>query len=114
MAEHVNGRVALTLDSVLICEKGGFIVPRTSGQGEPQSIDWADYWKRYSSQLGFSARLQCGSIWAYDPVNMNTGNFVYEKEDLVIRGITKLSFHITYYSMGENLGGSIGEGWHLK
>ncbi len=112
MAEHVNGRVALTLDSVLICEKGGFIVPRTSGQGETQSIDWADYWKRYSSQLGFWARLQCGSIWAYDPVNMNTGNFVYEKEDLVIRGITKLSFHITYYSMGENLGGSIGEGWH--
>ncbi|MDE7197416.1 MAG: hypothetical protein K2O15_00875 [Lachnospiraceae bacterium] len=50
-----------------------------------------------------------GSCWLFDPVNVNTGNFVYEKEDLVIRGITKLSFHMTYYSMKENAGGRITE-----
>lgn len=112
LAEQINSRVALTMDSVLICKRGGFIVPRTSGQGDTQSINWKEYWLRYSSQLGFWERLRCGSIWKFDPINMNTGNFVYEKEDLVIRGITKLSFHMTYYSMGENQGGSIGEGWH--
>lgn len=50
--------------------------------------------------------------WLFDPINVNTGNFVYEKEDLIIRGITKLSFHVTYASMGENKGGSLGAGWH--
>lgn len=98
-AEHVNNKAALTMDSVLICEKGGLIAPRTSGQGKTQSINWSDYWQRYSSQLDVWARLQCGSVWAYDPVNMNTGNFVYEKEDLVIGGITKLFFHMTYYDI---------------
>lgn len=111
-AEQINGRIALTMESFLICERGGFIVPRTSGQGQTQSINWEDYWKRYSSMLGVTARTKSGFIWKFDPINMNTGNFIYEKEDLVIRGITKLSFHMTYCSMAENQNGCLGEGWH--
>lgn len=111
-AEQVCNEPALTKDSVLICKNGGFIVPVTSGQGQGQSIDWSSYWERYSSRLDSWARYKCERVWVFDPIDANTGNFVYEKEDLVIGGITKLSFHMTYYSMGENLGGSIGEGWH--
>ena len=111
-AEQINGRVALTMESFLICERGGFIVPKTSGQGQTQSIDWEYYWRRYSSQLGVTARTKSGFIWKFDPINMNTGNFIYEKEDLVIRGIIKLSFRMTYCSMAGNCGGCLGEGWH--
>lgn len=64
--------------------------------------------------IGFATALgKIGySIFGSDPVNLNTGNFIYEKEDLKIRGIMMLSFHITYNSMEEYRGGSLGEGWH--
>ena len=60
----------------------------------------------------FQKPCRSGCIMGYDPINLNTGNFIYEKEDLIIYGITKLSFHLTYFSMGENQAGSIGKGWH--
>lgn len=112
LAEQINGNTALTMNSFLVCNIGGLIFPEVSGQGKTQSINWREYWNRYLSMLNFLDIRSMGSRWLFDPVNVNTGNFVYEREDLVIRGITKLSFHMTYYSMGENQGGSIGEGWH--
>ena len=112
LTERISGNDALTMNSFLVCSRGGLIFPETSGQGKTQSINWREYWNRYLSMLNFLDIRSMGSRWLFDPVNVNTGNFVYEKEDLVIRGITKLSFHMTYYSMKENAGGSIGAGWY--
>lgn len=111
--EKLNGDTALTMDSILLCRKGGVIVPETSGQGEVRKINWKQLMARYPL-IGFAAalgKIGC-SVFGFDPVNLNTGNFIYEKEDLKIRGITTLSFHITYNSMEEYRGGSLGEGWH--
>ena len=111
--EKLNGDTALTMDSILLCRRGGIIVPETSGQGDVREIDWKQLMARYP-MLGFAAavgKMGC-SVFGFDPVNLNTGNFIYEKEDLVIHGITRLSFHATYNSMEEYRGGSLGEGWH--
>ncbi|MDE7478872.1 MAG: DUF4280 domain-containing protein, partial [Lachnospiraceae bacterium] len=111
--EKLNGDTALTMDSILLCKKGGVIVPESSGQGDVREIDWKQLMARYPL-IGFVAalgKLGC-CVFGFDPVNLNTGNFIYEKEDLIIRGITTLSFHITYNSMEEYQGGSLGEGWH--
>ena len=111
--EKLNGDTALTMDSILLCRKGGIIVPETSGQGDVRKIDWKQLMARYPI-IGFAAmlgKIGC-SVFGFDPVNLNTGNFIYEKEDLVIHGITTLSFHITYNSMEEYSGGALGEGWH--
>ena len=45
-----------------------------------------------------------------DPVNLSTGNFLYKKTDLVIRGIPELSFTRHYNSVDER-GGIFGMGW---
>lgn len=112
LTERINGNDALTTESFLVCNRGGLIFPESSGQGGVQSIDWKEYWKRYLSEMFLSDIRSKARKWLFDPINVNTGNFVYEKEDLIIRGITKLSFHVTYASMGENTGGSLGAGWH--
>ena len=45
-----------------------------------------------------------------DPVNLSTGNFLYKKTDLVIRGIPELSFTRHYNSVDERRG-IFGRGW---
>ena len=45
-----------------------------------------------------------------DPVNMSTGNFYYEKEDLKITGIMGLSMK-RHYDVINNYSGVLGEGW---
>lgn len=110
--EKVKDRTTLTMDSVLLCKRGGIIVPETSGQGAIQKINWKKYVKRYGSQISAMMGANGISVYGFDPINLNTGNFLYDKEDLVIHGITTLSFHMTYNSLEEFQGGSIGEGWH--
>lgn len=45
-----------------------------------------------------------------DPINANTGNFIYEKEDLLIPGKIPLSFK-RFYNRIDTRSGSIGKGW---
>ena len=45
-----------------------------------------------------------------DPVNMCTGNFIYEKVDLTIGGIQPLSFKY-FYNAIDKQAGSLGKGW---
>jgi len=101
--EKLNGEPALTMDSYLLCIRGGIIRPETSGQGDVQKTGWTEHMMRLGRYLA--------SAFGFDPVNLNTGNFIYTKEDLFIHGITKLYFCMTYNSMEEHEGGSIGEGW---
>lgn len=110
--EKVDGKNAITLDSVLVCYKGGLIMPITSGQGDRQGIDQSTFNQRYQKAVAWAKGRNPGfQIEKWDPINMNTGNFTYEKEDLIIPGITRLSFKIFYNSMDEN-SGCLGKGWH--
>ena len=45
-----------------------------------------------------------------DPVNLSTGNFFYEKEDLKLRGLVPLSFRRIYNALDEH-DGSLGHNW---
>lgn len=45
-----------------------------------------------------------------DPVNANTGNFLYEKEDLLIKGKIPLSFKRFYNRIDDRIG-CMGRGW---
>jgi Rhs family protein len=111
--EKLSGHTALTMDSVLLCKRGGIIVPETSGQGAVRKINWGAHLARYGmNRLASSLGKKDGCLYGRDPVNLNTGNFLYEKEDLVIGGVTKISFRMYYNSMDEYRGGSLGEGWH--
>lgn len=111
--EKIVKDTAITMDSILLCRKGGLIVPETSGQGLVREINWNLYIGRYKSQLQqFMLTGDDGCVLVFDPININTGNFLYDKEDLIIHGINTISFHIYYMSMEEYKGGSIGEGWH--
>ena len=109
--EEICNQKTLTMDSVLLCGRGGIIVPETSGQGDVRKINWEEYEKRYGLILSILALVNNGCMYGFDPINLNTGNFLYDKEDLIIHGITTLSFHMTYNSIEEFQGGSIGEGW---
>ena len=109
--ETLNGHAALTMDSVLLCKKGGIIVPETSGQGTVRAINWAAYTRRYRMNLSLSTfGVKSGCMFGGDPVNLNTGNFLYEKEDLVVPGATRMSFHVFYNSM-DGYRGTLGKGW---
>lgn len=109
--EKVDGEDAITMDSVLLCKKGGVIIPLTSGQGYEERVDLLAFWGRFRDALLWAAGKDLGcQAFGGDPVNMNTGNFVYEKEDLVTGGRTKLSFGMCYNSV-DGHGGCIGEGW---
>lgn len=111
--EKVYGEEALTMDCVLICKKGGLILPLTSGQGYDEKIDITAFLNRFQRALMWAAgkNLQC-HLYGGDPINMNTGNFIYEKEDLVIPGHTTLSFRMFYNAIDAGEVGSLGKGWH--
>ncbi len=110
--EKIDGEEAITMDSVLICKRGGIIIPLTSGQGYENEVDWEKFIKRYQKVIlwAMGKNLKC-NIFGGDPINLNTGNFIYEKEELVILGITQLSFHIFYNSMDKGEHSSLGKGW---
>ena len=110
--EKINDEEAIKMSSVLVCKKGGLIMPVTSGQEDIIPLSPALFAVRYAKAF-FWARgkgLGC-QIFGCDPINMNTGNFLYDREELIIPGITRMSFKIFYNSMGKG-GGSIGKGWY--
>lgn len=111
-AEDVSGELAISMSSVLICKKGGIIIPVTSGQGYDEKIDWKDFLKRYTNVLRWAAgkNLRC-HVYEKDPINLNTGNYIYETKDLVIKGSVPLNFHLFYNAMGGGDQEVLGKGW---
>lgn len=111
--EMVGGEEAVTLDSVLICNKGGIILPVTSGQGYENELDRDAFQKRYQKAIMWAKKgKQKSCKYGGDPVNLNTGNFIYEREGLIIPGTTQLSFRIFYNAMDRDTERSLGRGWH--
>ncbi|WP_313152234.1 DUF6531 domain-containing protein [Lacrimispora sp.] len=110
--EDVSGEAAISMSSVLLCKKGGIIIPVTSGQGYNEKINWAAFLKRYQNVLRWAAgkNMLC-HVFGKDPINMNTGNYIYEKEDLIIKGMMPLSFKLFYNVMDCGSQGTLGEGW---
>ena len=92
-AEQIDGEAAITMTSALLCKKGGIILPVTSGQGYNGALDWEAFQKHYQKVKRWAAGkdLLC-RIYEKDPINMNTGSYIYEKEDLVSGGKMPLSF----------------------
>lgn len=127
-----NNKNHATLNHMLLCEKKGVILPVNSGQGEPMrrrilkpdeekdlgiTIDaYALFWLR----IGRSIRYLAGKndlIYAYggDPINLNTGNFYHEVEDLHIQGSMPLILQRSYNSLDDDKKrrrGVLGEGWN--
>lgn len=111
--EMVDGKEALTMDSVLFCQKGGIILPVTSGQGDVKGINLWELLKQITKLILWSlGKNFVNRIYGGEPINMNTGNFVHEKEDLLIAGKTRISFRTFYNAMEYESEGSMGEGWH--
>lgn len=120
-AEQIDGESAISMSSVLLCKKGGIIIPVTSGQEYDGEVNWVAFMKRYMKVSRWVAgkNLLC-QVYGKDPINMNTGNYIYEKETLSILGIVPLSFKMFYNAMDCVSQGNLGEGWshnysvHLK
>ena len=51
-----------------------------------------------------------GHIIGGDPIDFNTGNFIFQKTDLQIWGQMPLFFEYTYQSLSSDAG-VMGEGW---
>ena len=114
--EKINGDNAINLYSLLICKKGGIILPVTSGQGNYKDENAIDYYKRSNLLLSWAyGNIPQWVLYGADPVNLCTGNFVYEKEDISISGKVELSFKRFYNSIGipekSDADHAMGRGW---
>ena len=111
-AEKVNGADAIDMQSVLICKKGGLIMPVTSGQGYQKGVDLKKFAKKFQKTIPWTlGKSFICHILGRDPVNLNTGNYIYEKESLAIPGVVGLSFRLMYNSMSSERDGGMAEGW---
>ena len=73
--------------------------------GGKSFLDWLGF--NIKGLLGLN--LNCNQFGG-DPVNLATGNFVYEKEYLKTKGLFPLSFRI-FYNAQENSKKTLGYGW---
>lgn len=110
--KKVNGNDAITMDSILICKKGGVIMPLTSGQGFDSEVDIEAFMKRYLKVMAWAiGENQFCHVFGADPVNLNTGNYVYDREDLYIKGKMPLIFKRFYNSLSNRTDSVLGERW---
>ena len=76
-AEKVNGADAIDMQSVLICKKGGLIMPVTSGQGYQKGVDLKKFAKKFQKTIPWTlGKSFICHILGRDPVNLNTGNYI--------------------------------------
>ncbi len=101
------------MNSVLLCKKGGIIMPITSGQGFDDEVFWPAFNWRYQKVISWAVgKNPKANKFRGDPINVNIGNFIYESEELVIYGNTHMAFRLFYNAMEKKEGRSLGEGWH--
>lgn len=101
----INGVNAITTNSGLLCGAGGLIVAASSGQEDIMKMLPLLY-EEAKELYGTKVCLP----FSKDPVNLCTGNYVSQVEDLAIRGQMSLSFTRTYNSLDTRVG-VLGEGW---
>ena len=97
-----GGHGLLIDDSFMMCEEGGIIYITEDGQTPA------------SKNVSLLKKLLLGRAmvaeYSKDPVNMATGNFVYEQTDLEIEGVVPLSFE-RFYNAQSNFEAVLGLGW---
>ena len=85
-----------------------------SGKLEEYRQEWQEGALTLSQKMELAMTFLKGmvltSCFSKDPVNLSTGNFYYEKEDLKIRGLMPLNFKRCYNALDKN-GGALGHGW---
>lgn len=112
-AETVDGEPAISMTSILVCKKGGIIIPVTSGQGYEKGVDIESFQRRFANVVNWvKGRNMMCHVFGGDPINLNTGNFIYEKEDLSISGVMPITFKRFYNAMDGRTDSSLGEGWN--
>lgn len=118
-AEKINGKEILTLNHILLCKQEGVIIPVTSGQDDSDAKlnALAALRERYYLRIARAVRRLSrgngellGHIIGGDPIDFNTGNFIFQKTDLQIWGQMPLFFEYTYQSLSSDAG-VMGEGW---
>lgn len=102
--------------SYMFCTKGfGIIYATDNGQkvDARQAQGMALLFRRWQDnpeELGYLKGMGLCYAYSKDPVNLNTGNFIYEHEDLRIAGVMPLVFK-RFYNALDTRHGSLGEGW---
>lgn len=114
--EKISNEEAVSRYSLLLCKRGGIIIPVTSGQGQYMEEIPFEFLSRQFRLLSWvNGHIPDYAIYGADPVNLCTGNFIYQKEDLYIPGRVPLSFCRFYNSIGimedRNKEYTIGNNW---
>ncbi len=85
-----------------------------SGKLETYKAAWNQGLLSLSGQMGLTMAFMKGLVYtsrySKDPVNLSTGNFYYEREDMQIRGSMPLVFK-RYYNALDTRKGVMGYGW---
>ena len=94
----------LTEDAFMFCLEGGGILYITNDGQTPAS----SHISYLLEQLSLGRCIFC--IFAGDPVNMSTGNFIYGHNDIEVGGAVPLSFR-RFYNIQSDYRGVFGKGW---
>ena len=76
----------------------------------------ADLGKSFGDDMGryllaLKGIMKDSTAYSPDPVNLTTGNFIYEKEDMDLKGSYPLTFR-RFYNAINGRSGSMGDGWN--
>ncbi len=77
---------------------------------DPKTVDEEESRKRLLVALSISGYDMRTQIYSKDPVNLGTGNFIYDRKDLEIRGKVGLNF-TRFYNAQKRDCGVLGQGW---
>ena len=121
--EAATNSLFLTAGSYLDAVKEGYQSIHNSWNGSGYQVsgnrDWKqvteDAWNAYRNQYAQQARdavlaSQNWCVCSKDPVNLSTGNFIYDKTDLQLQGRMSITF-TRYYNAMAHAEGSFGNRW---
>ena len=121
--EAATNSLFLTAGSYLDAVKEGYQSIHNSWNGSGYQVsgnrDWKqvteDAWNIYRNQYAQQARdavlaSQNWCVCSKDPVNLSTGNFIYDKTDLQLQGRMSITF-TRYYNAMAHAEGSFGNRW---
>ena len=85
-----------------------------SGKLEEYRSAWEQGGKNLEAKMALAMTYLKGLVkiseYSKDPVNLSTGNFYYEREDMTVRGRMPLTLKRHYNAMDRG-GGALGQGW---
>ena len=108
---QVDGKGAVSVDSCLLCSEGGLIIPEESGQADVMAMMHEKLNPEdFATAMGYLNAMKNGSCLGGDPVNLCTGNFIYQKKDIEVGGNYPLNLMRSYNSV-DLQSGVLGSRW---